>query len=512
MGKYLMGIDVGTTGTKAMILDKKGKIYGTGYGEYPCQYPNPNWVEQDVDLLVNETYKACNQAVKSSGLDPKEIEAVGFSCQRATFVLVDEKNEPIENIFYGWQDNRGAEILEEAMKIVDPDTFFKTTGMPMTPTFTYAKLLWIMKNQPERYLKTKVVALMPEYIQYCFGADDFYCEMTNACTSGYLDPQKMDWADDVINSFGIDKNKLPQLVKPGTVVGKVTPKVSEKCGLAEGTLLIAGSGDQQCAAIGAGVIEDGFASLTLGTAGLLVVGTENLVLEDVPGVMATSSAALGLFNLEGIQLGAASSYRWMRDELADVEVALGKKVGVDAFELMDYHIQKSPVGSKGIVFMPYLTGAGYPYWNPDAKGVFAGLTFAHTKSDMVRSVMEGITLESKDMYETMKKSGVVLKQLAITGGATKSASWRQIIADMFGVPIRKLEVADATIVGAAVIAGFGAGWFIDVSDGVNQMVRYTETIDPIPENVETYNKRYEIYKNMVTALTESGVYSQFANL
>lgn len=162
--------------------------------------------------------------------------------------------------------------------------------------------------------------------------------------------------------------------------------------------------------------------------------------------------------------------------------------------------------------MPYLCGSGYPYWNPDAKGIFAGITFAHNKSDMIRSVMEGITLESKDMYETMKKSGVVLKQLAITGGATKSAAWRQIIADMFGLPIRKLEIADATIVGAAVIAGVGAGWFADVGQGVNTMVRYTDTIEPIPENVQKYKALYEIYKNIYTTLNANGIYDQFAKL
>lgn len=512
MDKYLIGVDVGTTGTKAMILNREGKIFGTGYGEYPCNYPNPNWVEQDVELLVAETYKACKQAVTASGLDPKEIEAVGFSCQRATFTLVDENNEAIENIFYGWQDNRGAEVLEEAMALVDPDTFFKSTGMPMTPTFTFNKLFWLMKKRPELYAKTKYIAMMPEYIQYCFGADDFYCEMTNACTSGYFDPNTMDWADNIIDAFRMDKAKLPKLVKPGDIVGKITPDVAEKTGLAVGTLLVAGSGDQQCAAIGAGVIEDGYASLTLGTAGLLVVGTKNLVLEDVPGVMATSSASLGLFNLEGIQLGAASSYRWARDELAEIEMTFGKKINVDPYEIMDYHIQKSPVGSKGILFMPFLTGSGYPYWNPDAKGIFAGITFSHSKSDMIRSVMEGITLESKDMYETMKKSGVILKQLAITGGATKSAAWRQIIADMFGVSIRKLEIPDATIVGAAVIAGVGTGWFKDVTEGVNSMVRYTETIEPISENVAKYNEIYAIYKNLYMALNTNGIYLQFAQL
>jgi xylulokinase len=179
---------------------------------------------------------------------------------------------------------------------------------------------------------------------------------------------------------------------------------------------------------------------------------------------------------------------------------------------MDYHLQKSPVGANGVVFMPFLIGSGYPYWNSEAKGLFAGLKFSNTKSDMIRSVMEGITMESKDMYETMKASGVVIKSLAITGGATKSTTWRQIIADMFNVEIKRLKVSDATILGAAVLAGVGAGLFKSAEEGVAQLVHYTDKIQPIAENVAKYNAIYAVYKNMYNACNEKGIYTQLSAL
>ena len=228
--------------------------------------------------------------------------------------------------------------------------------------------------------------------------------------------------------------------------------------------------------------------------------------------MVPSSGALGTYELEGIQLGAASSYRWARDVLCQTEKAMGEDVGVDPFILMDHHIQKSSVGANGLIFMPYLTGSGYPYWNPQAKGCFLGLGFENTRSDMVRAVMEGVTLESKDMYEKMKATGVTMNRLSITGGATKSEAWRQIIADMFGIEINVLKVPDATIVGAAILGGVGAGVFNDAQEGVEKLVNFVDTIHPIEENVKTYNDIYEVYSKTYESLRDGGIFSGISGM
>ena len=512
MAKYLVGIDVGTTGAKAMVVDLTGSVVGSGYREYPCIYPKQNWVEQDAELVIAKTFEACKDAVENSKVNPGDIASVGFSTQRATCALIGENNEVLGGNFYGWQDNRAASEIEYITSLIPADELYAIAGMPVTPTFSFEKIIWVKRNDPEKYKKAKRIVMMPDYVMYRFGTDDFYCEMTNACCSGMIDVKKMQWSDKIIDTFGIDRKLLPPLVKPGVGIGKVSAEAAKLTGLKEGTLLSTGTGDQQCAALGAGVVEDGYASMTLGTAGLLVVGAKELDLEKSPGLMVPSSGALGLYELEGIQLGAASSYRWIRDVMAGVEKELAAEIDKDPYDLMDYHLQKSPAGANGVVFMPFLIGSGYPYWNSEAKGLFAGLKFSNTKSDMIRSVMEGITMESKDMYETMKSSGVVIKSLAITGGATKSATWRQIIADMFNVEIKRLKVSDATILGAAVLAGVGAGLFASAEEGVAQLVHFTDKIQPIPENVAKYNAIYAVYKNIYNACNEKGIYTQLSAL
>ncbi len=513
MKKYLVGVDVGTTGSKAMILDLKGNVIGKGYGEYPCLYPNPNWVEQDAEMLIQETFKACKGAILDSKIDPNEIISVGFSTQRATFCFVDENNKVINGNFYGWQDNRAASELEYIGSVIPAAELYKISGMPVTPTFSFEKVIWVMRNDPETYKRAKYICQMPEYVMFRFGVEKFLCERTNACCSGMIDVHTMEWSDKIIKAYGIDPKKLPELVDPGKQIGVVSPEVEKLTGIPAGTPLCTGTGDQQCAAMGAGVVGDGRASLTLGTAGLLVVGSAKLMLEDKSGfLMVPSSGALGVFELEGIQLGAASSYRWLRDTLCNFETTFALSVNKDPFELMDHHISKSPVGANGVIFMPFLIGSGYPYWNSTAKGTFLNLDFATTKSDMVRSVMEGITLESKDMYEKMKESGVTIQSLAVTGGATKSKAWRQIIADMFGITINVLKVPDATIIGAAVLGGVGAGIFKNAKEGVDTLVQFIDKVEPIPANVKRYNDIYKAYVKAYQALTDSGTFVELGKL
>jgi len=513
MKKYLIGVDVGTTGAKAMVVDLQGNVIGKGYGEYPVLTPKPDWVEQDAEMLIQETFKACKAAVANSKVNPDEILSVGFSTQRATFGFVDDKNKIIGGNFYGWQDNRSGSEIAYITSIIPGAELYKISGMPVTPTFSFEKIIWVMRNDPETYKKSKYIVQMPEYVMYRFGVKEFLCERTNACCSGMIDVKTMEWSDKIIKAYGIDKTKLPKLVDPGKQIGTVSKEAAALCGIPEGTPLCTGTGDQQCAAMGAGVVGDGRASLTLGTAGLLVVGSSKLMLEDKSGfLMVPSSGALGVFELEGIQLGAASSYKWLRDTLCAEEVTKAESLKKDPYDLMNEHVAASPVGANGVVFMPFLFGSGYPYWNSAAKGTFLGLDSKTTKSDIVRAVMEGITLESKDMYEKMKDSGVKITSLAVTGGATKSKAWRQIIADMFGITINVLKVPDATIIGAAVLGGVGVGAFKDAKDGVDKLVQFIEKVEPIPANVKKYAATYEVYAKAYKALNESGVFADLGKL
>ena len=503
MAAYLMAIDIGTTGANAMLFDTDGNALGGGYREYPSVYPAEHHVEQEADLLVASAFEVCRQALRQAQIDPKAVLAVSMSSQRATFGLLDADDRMIGGRFYGWQDNRALSVVPEIAARISAEELYQITGMPLTPTFSLEKLVWIKKHQPERYAQARKVVFPADYVLHHFGASPLQTEVTCACCSGLIDVHTLDWSDRVLEALGLDRAKLTPLVRPGTVVGKISPAAAQASGLAEGTLLVCGTGDQQSAAIGAGVIDHGRASLTLGTAGLLVVGTRQLELAKSPGLMAVSSGRIGLYELEGIQLGAASCYRWIRDTFFNPDV-LGVPVGTGLYERMEQQLHRSRPGANGIVFMPFLSGAGYPLWNPMASGMFSGLRFSHSPADMMRAVIEGVSLESFDMYQQMNKAGVVISSLAVTGGAMESPVWRQTIADIFGMEIHPLQVPNATLVGAAIFAGIGAGVFRDVCEGVAKTVRFAEPVQPIPENVLVYRKLYSTYKHLCSVQESRG--------
>ena len=509
---YLVGLDVGTTGAKAMVLDLTGKIISSGYREYPCIYPNKGWVEQDSELLVEKSFEACREAVSRSGVDIGEIKAVGFSVQRGTFGLLDENNQVLDNRFYVWQDNRAASEIEYIKKIMPEKELYNIQGQPVTPTFSLEKLVWLQRNEPHKLEQAKRFALVSDYVMYRFGVDDIYTEVTNAGCSAMLDIVNLKWSGKILAAFGLKESLLPKLVKPGQAIGKINRQTAVLSGLKEGTLLCTGSGDNQCGALGAGVVKPGNASMSLGTSGVLVVADTKPVFVDNMGLMVNPSSVYGIFQMEGIQLGAASSYKWARDNLAVFEKVFGQESGIDSYTLMEKHLEKTPAGANGVIFMPFLMGSGYPYWNPEASGLFAGVSLSTTKSDLIRAVMEGITFESKDMYENMKKSGVIANCITIIGGATKSPVWRQMIADMFNVQVRRLKISDATIIGAAILAGVGAGLFSDPEEGVAKMVHFTDEVEPIAGNVEKYNQIYQVYKKLYQVNNENGIYSDLAKL
>lgn len=511
--KYVMGIDIGTTGTKAMIVDLDGNVLSAGYREYPLSYPKPNFVELNADYLMDMVYDSVRDAINKADISNTEVSAISFSVQRATFAMLNNDLKPIDNVFYVWLDNRADSIMDEIYDAMDRDYMFSITGMPITRTYSLEKVYWLKKFRPDIYDNTKYFALVDAYAMWCFGSDIFCSETSNAMVSGMMDVRSLEWNTEVMDALSLRTDMLPPLTPPGSVVGKVNKEIAERTGLAEGTLIVAGSGDQQAAAMGAGVIEDGSMSLTLGTVGELVVGLAKPDFSKLINLMIPCTPKLGIFEIEGNQISGATCYRWARDVFCPAEVALGAEMGVDPFVLMENYINKSVPGANGVIFQAALFGTGYPTWNGEATGSFVGLKSSNSRADMVRAVMEGITLESRFIYEAIKETGVHLKDsITITGGATKSPAWCQIIADVMGCTLHTLEVPDAAIIGVAALAAIGAGFFKDTGEGVARMVRSKDMITPNPANVEFYNKLFPIYRDVYFALNDAGIFSKLARL
>ncbi|MDR0585107.1 MAG: hypothetical protein LBG57_12305 [Treponema sp.] len=514
MGKYVVGIDVGTTGSKAMVFDLKGNVIGKGYREYKLNEPKPNWVEVGAKFLLDITFEAVKEAVADSKVPNSEIDSIGFSVNRSSFCLVDENLNAIDDKFYIWLDSRAESIMDEMNGKIPAAKRNQITGMPGFNIFAVAKYYWVKQNESETYKKTKYFSTVESYIMYGFGADKFAVEISNGTTSGLMDIRTLDWNKELAGALGFDMAKFPPLCKPGEVMGTIKAGVAAKTGLAVGTKIVAGSGDQQLAAMGAGVIRDGAVSLTIGTFGLLAIGLAKPDFAALEGLMIPCSPVLGVFEVEGPQVSGATCYRWLRDTLCAEDVEEAKKKGVDPYVLMsEKYVSKSAPGSNGVIFYSALFGSGYPTWDTNATGMFLGLRNTHTKADMVRSVMEGITLEARRILEGVLAAGVQMDDvITITGGVSKSPEWCQIIADIMNREIRTLDVADAAVLGAAGLAAIGAGLLKNVDDVVGSMVRFGKVYDPIPANVAVYDRVFAVYKDAYKGLKEAGVFTRLADL
>jgi xylulokinase len=514
MGKYVMGIDVGTTGSKAMVFDLSGNVVGKGYREYRLDEPKPGWVEVSAKFLTDITFEAAREAVSDSRADPSEIEAVGFSVNRSSFCLADENLDVIDDRVIVWLDSRSQSVMDEMNARISADRRGEITGMPGGNIFAVAKYYWVMKNEPEKYARAKYFVSVDSLIMRAFGSDGFVAEISNATVTGLMDVRTLEWNRELADALGFDMAKFPPLCRPSEVVGRVTPEVAARSGLAAGTKIVAGSGDQQLAAMAAGVIKDGAASLTIGTFGLLAIGLAKPDFASLKGLMIPSSPTLGVFEVEGPQVSGATCYRWCRDVMCAEDAAIAEAEGTDPYVLMEEkYLKKSPPGSNGVIFYSALFGSGYPTWDTDAAGMFLGLRSTHARADMVRAVVEGISLEARHILESALAAGVEMDEvITVTGGASKSRTWCQILADVMGRGIRTMEVSDAAVLGAAGLAAIGSGMLGGVDGFVGRMVRFGEVYDPIPANVEVYNKSFAAYKLAYHGLKDRGVFGALASL
>lgn len=511
MATYLAGIDIGTTGSKGMVFDTKGNALASAYIEYPCTYPKPGWVEQDPDLLVASAMDAMKQAVEKSGIDVADIASVSLSAQRCCGIFLDSEEQLLRPMI-SWQDNRTPEEVEEIARKIDPAAYYKITGYPNSTTWLLSKMMWVRKNEPENWNKTARVVQMHDYFLRALGVEEYYVDHNDAGYFGLFDNSKGSWDQGLLEMFDISESILPIPEKSGTPVGKVSAKASSLCGLAEGTPVAVGAGDQSAGAVGAGVVHKGLLSISMGTAGAVTAYMDTPFRDPDCTNMATSHPIDGCWLMEGYQAAAASVYRWFRDEIGGLEKQEAEAQGRDFFEMMNEKVDKVPAGSNGLLMMPYFASAGTPRYNPSARGVIMGLTFAHTKFDLARAFMEGITLDMRDMLNSMMNSGVEITEARILGGPTKSDVWNQIQSDIYGIPVDTLKIGDATVLGAAILGGVGAGIFSSIEDGADAMVALEKRYEPNMENHKVYNKLYEAYCNAYEGLEEKKVFETLAEL
>jgi len=510
MKTYLAGIDVGTTGARCAIFDLSGRIVASDYREYGATYPKPGWVEQNLAEMIDITMQVCKVAVNQQGFKPEQIAAIGFSTQRSVTVPVDRNGRLVRPIL-SWQDARTDAEVSEMAKLIDPEEYYQISGMPLGTTWNITKILWMRKNEPELFHKTYKFVQLQDALLFAFGAKDFYTDMGDMAFYGTWDVAKLEWSKKLCNLFGVAPEMFGIPTPSGTPVAEVSAEIAEKTGFAKGTPICVGGGDQNCGAVGMGSAWSGMATANLGTGGLVMLSL-NRRIPGFGGMMVTNHAAPGMWEMEGLSNAAASTYRWFRDVVGTNEVEMAKTSGRSAYDYLNDLAAQAQPGSKGLLFLPYLGTAATPRWNANARSAFIGMSFAHGRPEMTRAIMEGVALEVRDMMDGWFKAGIDITKLRLGGGASKSSLWNQIQADVYGLPVETLKTSEATALGAAILAGLGAGVYSSIQDAVSDMVEVKEHYEPNLQNMQVYEDMYQAFVQAYEGLATSGAFDRLAKI
>ena len=371
MATYLCGIDNGTTGTKAMVFDLAGNTLGEAYREYRCEFPKPGWVDQDAEMLFSSSCAALKAAIAQSGVNPRDIAAMGLSTQRCTMVPVDVDGLPIR-MAISWQDARCTAECDWIRDHIGAERYYAITGLPIAPVWAYPAILWLRNHEPEIFGRAHKFLLTQEYILHRLGAEGYPEDWSNGSLQGLMEIDTFRWSKELVAESGLNLDQLPDLVPSGKMVGRVSKAAAELTGMVEGTPLVTGGGDQQCAGIGAGIIAPGLCEVTLGTAGVSLCFMDKPHKDPAMKMPCSAHAYPGKWECEGLQNAAGASYRWFRDTLARLETTNAKQNGQDPYELINIEVAKTPAGSRGLFYVPYLAGASRAELGPVRKRIVRG--------------------------------------------------------------------------------------------------------------------------------------------
>jgi len=496
--KYLLGIDIGTSGTKTVLFDRGGNPISSSTAEYPLYQPEIGWAEQDPQDWWKAVCITINQVIKDSNINPESISGIGLSGQMHGLVMLDGDGNVLRKSII-WCDQRTAKECVEITEKVGEKRLIDITANPALTGFTASKILWVRNNEPEIYEKCRKILLPKDYIRYML-TGEFATEVSDASGMQLLDIKNRCWSKEVLNALDIPIEYLGDVHESIVVSGKVHKKAAEVTGLKENTPVVGGAGDQAAGAIGNGIIKSGQISSTIGTSGVVFAHLDEPIIDEKGRVHTFCHAVPGAWHMMGVTQGAGLSLKWLRDNFCTNEIEVAKGMGIDPYVLMTKEAEKVPAGSRGLIYLPYLMGERTPHLNPKAKGVFFGLSAAHTKNEMLRAVIEGVSYSLLDCMEIIKDTGMNPTNVMVSGGGGKSELWRQILADMFNCKVSTNKSSEGPALGVALLAGVGTGVYKDIHEACSIAISENSVQFPKEENSLVYKRYYEIYKKIYNDL------------
>jgi xylulokinase len=498
---YFLGLDVGTTAAKALLIDESGKVIGTASSEYPMNNPRPLWSEQNPEDWWKAVKISFQKIIEGNSIHRDEIKGIGLTGQMHGLVLLDKQGKVLRPCIM-WNDQRTAAECEEITSLIGFKKILKITGNAVLPGFTAPKILWMRKNEPDIYEKIAHILLPKDYIRFRL-TNEYATDVSDASGTLLLDVNNRNWSKEILSKLHLPETWMPAVQESPEVTGVLTKEAAELTGSAESIPVVAGAGDQAAGGVGTGTVKNGIVSVVLGTSGVVFAHTDKLKIEPEGRLHSFCHASPGTWHVMGVTLSAAGSLRWFRDTFCEQEKNTAFQKKTDVYELLILQASEIAAGSEGLIFLPYLTGERTPYPDPDAKAAFTGITVRHNKKHFIRSVLEGVAYSLKDCLELNKKTGLDISEIRISGGGAKSKLWKQILADVFETELVTLNSAEGASYGAALLAAVGSGNFKSVEEACNKSIYREETIYPVTENALRYKDYYEIYKNLYPSLKQS---------
>lgn len=499
--KFLLGLDIGTTSTRTAIIDENSKPVASSISNYKLITPKPGWAEQIPDDWWIASIKTIKDVIKKSNVSPENIACIGLSGQMHGSVFLDSSGNVIRPAIL-WCDQRTFKQCETIYKIFGYDGFIKLSYNRALPGFTAPKILWLKENEPENYKKVSKILLPKDYIRYKL-SNTYATEVSDASGTILMDIPSRNWSNEILNGLHIKRSLLPEVFESDIISSKVSKEASNLTGLIEGTPIVGGGSDNAAGAVGSGIIRSGLISDSIGTSGVVFAHMDRPLYDSQGRVHSFCHAVPGKWHLTGVTLSAAGSLRWYFDEFGPSKEIIKNFPDIKGYDLLDKQAERVPAGSDGLIFLPYLSGERTPYADPDARGVFFGISYLHGPDHFVRSIMEGVAFSQLDCLTLMRDLNINSDKIILFGGGAKSSTWRQIIADILNSKVVTLNVEEGSAFGAAIIAGAGCGIYSNIEEGVNKIINEDKENNPIAENVEKYKKLYAIYKLLYKDLKDN---------
>ena len=480
-----VGIDLGTSAVKLLLMDGAGKIQKIVSKEYPLYFPHPGWSEQNPEDWYEKSIEGLKELL--SECDKSQVAGISFGGQMHGLVILDKDDQVIRPAIL-WNDGRTGEETDYLNQVIGKDKLSAYTANIAFAGFTAPKILWVKKHEPENFARIEKLMLPKDYLAYRLSGT-FCTDVSDASGMLLFDVEHKRWSKEMMEICGVKESQLAQIFESYETVGTLKPELAAELGLSENVKIAAGAGDNAAAAVGTGTVGDGACNISLGTSGTIFISSEKFGVDE-HNALHSFAHADGHYHLMGCMLSAASCNKWWMDEILRTKDYSGEQKDIEVKEL----------GKNHVFFLPYLMGERSPHNDPNVRGTFIGMSMDTTREELTQAVLEGVVFGLRDSFEVAKSLGIQIDRTKICGGGAKSPLWRQMVADILNIRVDIPESEEGPAMGGAMLAAVACGEYASVEEAAAKIVKVVDTVEPIPENAQRYEERYQQFRKIYPAV------------